>query len=316
MPDLKVLKPKAAPAIERLVDDYLAHCQAIGLSAKTVKFSYGYPLRQVFLPWCAEQGIAEVGALTSRDVDRLSIQLMEQGGKRGALSRGSVWTYLKAVKRFLAWGREEGEAVQAEAKLPKLPQRLVEVLSRAEIERLEDAALNERDKLIVRLLADSGIRVSELVQLGTSDFVERDRSAFIKVTGKGVRERLVPLTPALYRRLRRYADRGRPQDAGTDRVFLALRKDAGGDYRGLTPSGVQQMVRGLGEKAGLGKRVHPHIFRHSAATHYLQRGMDSLLVAQILGHSSLQMIQKVYSHLSPNDAHAALVAALRQDDDR
>jgi len=127
MPDLKLIRPKPAPAIERLVDDYLAHCQAIGLSSKTVKFSYGYPLRQVFLPWCAEQGIAEVGALTSRDVDRLSIQLMEQGGKRGALSRGTVWTYLKAVKRFLAWGREEGEAVQAEAKLPKLPQRLVEV---------------------------------------------------------------------------------------------------------------------------------------------------------------------------------------------
>ena len=74
------------------------------------------------------------------------------------------------------------------------------------------------------------------------------------------------------------------------------------------------MIRGLGEKIGLKKRVHPHLFRHSAATYYLQRGMDSLLVAQILGHSSLQMIQKVYSHLSPTDAHAALVAALRVDD--
>ena len=74
------------------------------------------------------------------------------------------------------------------------------------------------------------------------------------------------------------------------------------------------MVRNLGDMAGIRKRVHPHIFRHSAATHYLQRGMDSLLVAQILGHSSLQMIQKVYSHLSPTDAHAALVAALREDD--
>jgi integrase/recombinase XerD len=314
MPDLKIVKPKATPAIERLVDDYLAHCQAIGLSSKTVKFSYGYPLRQVFIPWCAEQGIVEIGALTSRDVDRLSIRLMEQGGKRGALSRGTVWTYLKAVKRFLAWGKEEGEPVKAEAKLPKLPQRLVEILSRDEIERLEDAALNERDKLIVRLLADTGIRVSELVQLRTADFVERDRNAFIKVTGKGVRERLVPVTPALYRRLRRYADRGRPQNAETDRIFLALRKDADGEYGGLTPSGVQQMVRGLGEKA-LRKRVHPHIFRHSAATYYLQRGMDSLLVAQILGHSSLQMIQKVYSQLSPTDAHAALVAALRKDED-
>jgi len=119
----------------------------------------------------------------------------------------------------------------------------------------------------------------------------------------------VPVTPALYRRLRRYADRGRPQNAETDRIFLALRKDADGEYGGLTPSGVQQMVRGLGEKA-LRKRVHPHIFRHSAATYYLQRGMDSLLVAQILGHSSLRMIQQVYSHLTPADAYDALMRLL------
>ena len=313
MPNLKIVRPKPRTGIERLVDDYLAHCQAVGLSSKTIKFSYGFPLREVFLPWCAATGIGEVAELQNRNLDQLSIQLQEVGGKRGQLSRATVWTYMKAVKRFLAWARSEGEAVTAEAKLPKLQQRLVEVLSRDEIERLEDTALNERDKLIVRLLADTGIRVSELIRLGTDDFVERERSAFIKVEGKGIRERLVPLTPALYRRLRRYIDRGRPADADTDRIFVALRKNTAGEYGSLTASGVQQMVRNLGDMAGIRKRVHPHIFRHSAATHYLQRGMDSLLVAQILGHSSLQMIQKVYSHLSPTDAHAALVAALRDD---
>lgn len=315
MPALKIVAKPAPPAIERLVEDYLSHCRAAGLSPQTVKFGYGYPLRNVFLPFCAESGVKEVGDLQTRDLDRLSVHLLEVGGVRGELSRHSVWTYLKAIKRFLAWASAEGEPVKAKAQLPQLPQRLVDILSREEIARMEDAALNERDKLIVRLLADTGIRVSELVAMRLDDFVERDRAAFLKIRGKGARERLVPVRPNLYRRLRRYADRGRPDDADTDRFFVALRRrGSDGEYAALTASGVQQLIRVLGEKAGLAKRVHPHVFRHSAATHLLQRGVDSLLVAQILGHSSLQMIHKVYSHLSPTDAHAALVAALREDD--
>jgi len=73
------------------------------------------------------------------------------------------------------------------------------------------------------------------------------------------------------------------------------------------------MIRDLGERAGSGKRVHPHLFRHSAATYMLQRGMNPLLVAQVLGHSSLAMIQRVYAHLTPTDAHQALMQVLRAE---
>jgi integrase/recombinase XerD len=62
---------------------------------------------------------------------------------------------------------------------------------------------------------------------------------------------------------------------------------------------VQPLIRDLGEKAGIRQRVHPHLFRHAAATYMLQRGMNPLLVAQVLGHSSLVMIQRVYAHLTP-----------------
>jgi integrase/recombinase XerD len=74
------------------------------------------------------------------------------------------------------------------------------------------------------------------------------------------------------------------------------------------------MIRDLGEQAGIRERVHPHLFRHSAATYMLQRGMNPLLVAQILGHSSLAIIQSVYAHLTPNDAHQALMEVLRPED--
>src|SRR5215469_3228376 len=267
----------------------------------------------VFLPWCAREGIAEPPQLTTRLLERFLAELIEHGGKRGELSRNTVWTYVKAVRSLLAWAKTEGEEVKAEARLPKLPQRLVEVLSREEIQRIEDVAETERDKLIVRLLADTGIRVGELVKLRTSDFVERDRNLYLHVQGKGARERLAPLSPALARRLRRYTERSRPADANGDRLFLARRRSVSGEHEPITDSGVQQMIRNLGERAGIGKRVHPHLFRHSAATYMLQRGMNPLLVAQVLGHTSLAMIQRVYAHLTPTDAHQALMQVLRPE---
>ncbi len=96
---------------------------------------------------------------------------------------------------------------------------------------------------------------------------------------------------------------------------MARRRAArSGDYEPLTESGVQQLVRDLGAKAGLSKRVHPHVFRHSAATWMLRRGTNPLLVAQMLGHESLAMITRTYSHLTVDDAHEALMAALRADE--
>jgi integrase len=312
MPELVTAGQESA--IERMVEDYLASCRARGLSPKTVKMAYGYPLRGVFLRWCGRQGITDGTQLTTRLLERFSAELLDQGGARGELSKNTVWTYMKAVRSFLAWTRAEGETVEAEARLPKLPQRLVEVLSRDEIKRIEDATDSERDKLIVRLLADTGVRVGELVKLRQRDLIDRDRTVYLQVQGKGGRDRLVPLSSALARRLRRYAERSRPADAVGDRLFISRRRAISGNYEAITESGVQQLIRDLGETAGIRKRVHPHLFRHSAATYMLQRGMNPLLVAQVLGHSSLAMIQRVYAHLTPADAHQALMQVLRPDD--
>src|SRR5918911_3310033 len=148
MAKLSVVKPAAPTQLERLADDYLAACRAAGASPKTVRFSYGFPIKEVFLPWAAEHGIGEPAQLDNRVLDRFAVQLRDQGGKRGRLSEHSIWTYMKAVNRFVRWLREEGEQVQAERrKLPKLPKKLVTVLSREDVARLEAAAPAERDKL-------------------------------------------------------------------------------------------------------------------------------------------------------------------------
>jgi integrase len=184
------------------------------------------------------------------------------------------------------------------------------VLSREEIAAMEDAAQTERDKIIVRTLGDTGIRVGELVALRPPDLQVQGRNQYLKIRGKGSRERLVPLPPALYRRLRRYADRSRPDDTNSDRLFLALRRSPLGTFDALTTSGVSQLLHALAVAAGIKKRVHPHLLRHSFATWALTRGMNPLTLAQILGHSSLVMIQNVYAHLTPADAYDALLKVL------
>ena len=92
----------STPAIKGQVEDYLAACRAKGLSPKTVKLAYGYPLRGVFLPWCAEEGLTEPGQLTSRLLERFSARLMERGGKRGPLSRDTVFAESMAVAQIFA----------------------------------------------------------------------------------------------------------------------------------------------------------------------------------------------------------------------
>ncbi|MGH7869129.1 MAG: tyrosine-type recombinase/integrase [Candidatus Dormibacteraceae bacterium] len=308
MRNLKLVE-KATPVLMRLVEEYLASCRARGLSPRTVKDAYAYPLHEVFLPFCQEEEASEPGQITKRLMDRLTTKLLDEGGRRGPLSRHTVASYVRSINLFLSWAAKEGEMSEVKAQAPKLPKRLLDVLSRDEIQKLEDVALNERDKLIVRVLADTGIRASELTSLRVDDLRDRDRSTYLRVRGKGDKERLVPV-PRLARRLRRYAERGCPREVESERLFVGLRRRPGGGYEPLTRFGMAQVIRLLGEKAMPGKRVHPHLLRHSFATWSLTRGVNPVILAQIMGHNSLAMINDVYSHLSPQDSFDAIAKAL------
>jgi site-specific recombinase XerD len=286
-------------ALEPLVDDFLASCRARGLSPKTIR-EYRYPLVSVFLPFCQRHELTDLSEVSPRMLDGLTGELLENGNKRAQLSRHTIGSYLRSVNVFLTWAQVEGEPVKGKAKLPKPTKRLLEVLSRDEIQALEDVAVAERDKLIVRILGDTGIRVGELVNLTTSDLINRDRNLYLRVGGK-TGERLVPI-PRLSRRLQKYVDRGRPREVASNRIFISLKRRPGGDYGPLTPSGVEQLLQDLRQRAGISKRVYPHLLRHSYATWALSRGMNPIMLAHILGHTSLAMIQNVYAHLTPRDA--------------
>jgi integrase len=312
--DLAVLPKTGRSPLEVLVDDYLMYCRAKGLSPNTIDGSYGYPLRGIFLPWCGARGVSGLDGLNGRTVDAFSVFLMETPGRRGkTLSRASVHAYIRAVRGFLNWCQHENETVTARPSLPRLGRRVLDVLDREEIKRLIAAAPSERDRLILTTLADCALRSSELCRLDTGDIVRRDRQAFLHVHGKGARERLVPLPPSLLRALERYERYTRSKDTRSERLFLALRRGPDGDYEPLTRSGVLQLVRSAAKRADIDKRVYSHLLRHSFVTNALRAGMNPMMVAQIVGHSSLRMIERVYSHLNSGDAYEALLLLLKQD---
>jgi site-specific recombinase XerD len=310
---LAVVAPTPTTALQRLVEDFLAHCRAKGNSPKTME-AYSYPLRGIFLPFCAKEGVGDAAEITPRLLNRLSAQLLSEGGKRGPLSKHTVHSYLRPVNHFLNWAREDGIEVTGKAQLPKLPRKLLDILSRDEIAAVEEAATSERDQLIVRVMADTGIRVGELVRLHVGDLIGDRNERYLKIRGKGDKERRVPLAPKLAMRLRTYIDRRRPKDAQTDRLFVSLRRrPTTGEFAPLTESGVQQLVRNLGLVAELDKNVHPHLLRHSYATWALQKGVNPLIVKDILGHADMTMITNTYSHLTSTDAYEATLRLLMEE---
>jgi integrase/recombinase XerD len=309
MPKLTVLETPTPPAIEALADGFLADCRARGLSIRTVEW-YRDTLRREFLPFCAREKITDPSQLTAALVGRYTARLLDEGGLRGPLSRATVRGYVRAVRVFLGWAEKEGGAtVGAAPKLPKAEKVLLDVLSREEIQQMENVAKSERDKLIVRVLADCGVRLGELLGLRVEDLWEPKRGEFaLKVRGKGSRDRLVPLAPALHRRLRRYLAGHRAE--GRDSVLVALRKGADGRYAPITKSGVEQVTRLLAKEAGITKRANPHAFRHAYATEWLRRGGNIISLQRVLGHADLSMIQGVYAHLDSSDDFAAAMAVL------
>jgi len=281
--------------LETIVEDFLLSCKARGLSPATLSRGYGYQLHRVFLPWCATNGITAVGELDRRTLDRFTSSLHDEEVRPGRkLSTVSIHTDSRTLGQFLTWCAQEGETVTGKPQLPPLPRRVVDVLTRDDIDAMEAAVPYERDKLIFRLLADTGMRVGELCGLEPDDIIRVDRRAFLKVGGKGSHERLVPVSPTLVRRIERHL-RGRPRYTSSPKLFLGLRRGAHGDFGALTPSGVLTLVHSAGERAGVKKRVHPHLFRHSFATEALRQQMNAVQLARILGHNSLRMIERTYS---------------------
>jgi integrase len=299
----------AATPLERLVDDYLIHCQARGLSPRTLDNSYAYSLNQILLPWCAAEGISRVEELDRRTFDRFTLALLARKHPDGRpISKHSVASYVRPVRLMLTWAAREGEQVKAKPQLPRVSKPLRDVLTREELDRLESAAQAERDKLIVRIFGDCGLRLDELTQLNPQNIVRTGRQAYLRVLGKRNRVRDVPIPPQLLRRLERHID-GRPPERSADRIFLSLRRGPIGDYAPMTSHGVHQVVKDAAARARLSKPVYPHLLRHSWMTEMIRNGMSPVQLS-VIGGASMQVIADHYTHLTKDDAYEAMIRVL------
>ena len=206
----------------------------------------------------------------------------------------------------LLGARAENPAAALE--LPRRTRRLPRTLSAAEAQRLIDAAVGTtpralRDHALVELLYGAGLRVSEAVGLAKTA-VDPDQR-LVRCVGKGGKERIVPLGRPAAEAIRRYLARGRPHLDRRHRQELFLNVQGGA----LTRAGAFVILRRLAGQAGLEPdRVHPHLLRHSFATHLLEGGADLRSVQEMLGHADLATTE-LYTHISDKRRREAYFAA-------
>lgn len=209
----------------------------------------------------------------------------------------TVQARVKALKAFSSWLLAEGytsENLLAHLKLPKVPVRIVQPLTVGEIESLMLAqnpltSLGCRNSAILVTFLDTGLRLSELCNLSLED--SHIEEGYLKVMGKGRKERIVPIGALAQKMLWRYIFHFRPQPTrqAHDHLFLTL------DGEDLQPNAVRLLLKRWGRKAGV-LRLHAHLCRHTYATNFLvhQCG-DVFVLKQILGHTKLDMVNQ-YVH--------------------
>jgi integrase/recombinase XerD len=232
---------------------------------------------------------------TREDLERYVADLRTAGLSGATIARrlAAIRSYFR--HRVLLGLQSDNPA--AEIELPRRTRRVPRTLSPGEAERLVEAAAGTtpralRDSALVELLYGAGLRVSEAVGLekGAVDLERR----LVRCVGKGGKERVVPLGRAAAEAVRRYLARGRPYLDRRHRPELFLNARGGG----LTRSGAFLILRRLAAKAGLDpERVHPHLLRHSFATHLLEGGADLRSVQEMLGHADLATTE-LYTHVS------------------
>jgi integrase/recombinase XerC len=232
-------------------------------------------------------------------------RLVEQGFVKASIARK-----LSAIRSFYRYLiREEIVSTSpVSASSPKLDRRLPSFLTVAEMERLLEAPdlsspVGQRDRALLELLYASGIRVSELVKLNR-EHIDLD-SGEIRVRGKGSKERVVLMGKPAAEALSIYLGHGRPELLGKKRSSALFLNRYG---ERLPERRVQRILANYASITGIDKRVHPHMLRHTFATHLLDGGADLRVVQELLGHANLSSTQ-IYTHVTKSRARKIYLSA-------
>ena len=241
--------------------------------------------------YCETAAVPDWGAVDSEHMRAFSATCYRRG-----LSAKSIQRRLSAARTFFRYLMRE-KAVQnnpvAGVSAPKAKKRLPGNLDADRMARLlqipGDGALVDRDRAMLELLYSSGLRLAELVDLNVGDVEMED--ATVRVTGKGNKDRIVPVGRFALRALRQWAiTRGDLAGAGEKALFVSNRG------KRISPRSVQARVKHWAKKQGIDANFYPHLFRHSFATHVLESSHDLRGVQELLGHANISTTQ-VYTHL-------------------
>ena len=267
------------------VEDYLAHLRVErAVSAHTLD-AYRRDL-DALAQWAQAAG-HDVVALQAEP-----LRAFVAAEHRRGLSPKSLQRRLSACRSFYGWLLKQGRIAASPAaaiKAPKAPRKLPQVLdpdeAKALVEVPTDAPLGLRDRALLELFYSSGLRLSELCALRWRDLALDD--GLVTVLGKGSKQRSVPVGSHARAALAQWrASTG----AGSDAFVFPGRSGA------ISPRAVQQRLRVLAQRQGLFKRVHPHLLRHSFASHVLESSGDLRGVQELLGHADIATTQ-IYTHL-------------------
>ena len=259
-----------------------------------------------FLDFLKRESPSDITADSMREY-RLWLNRQSTGNNKktgDTLKKKTQNYYLIALRAFLKYLAKRGiSTLPADnIELAKTGERSLDLISQTELERLFDAPNNEKDpqkklrgKAILELLFSTGLRVSELCSL------DRDidlRSDELSIRGKGGKVRVVFLSDHAKKCVKEYLDSRKDMD---DALFVTIGKEKGSkEEGGLTRRSIERIVKHYAIKAGISKKVTPHVIRHCFATDLLRNGADLRSVQTLLGHSNINTTQ-IYTHVTDKE---------------
>ncbi len=267
-----------------------------GRAVKTIE-NYDHYLTRYF----AQTGVARVTDITEQNIREFRQWLNRQpGAGGGGMKRRTQNYYMIALRAFLKFLRKrEIECISPERiELAKLPERELDLITPVELERLLKSARGVgerdlRDTAILETLFSTGLRVSELCALDNDLDLTRDS---FSVRGKGEKVRVVFLSDTARSAIAAYLEARKDM---ADALFVNMPTGTQIPSR-LTPRSIERIIKRAAAKAGITKKVTPHVLRHSFATDLLSNGADIRSVQQLLGHASINTTQ-IYTHVT--DTH-------------
>ena len=276
------------------VDEYLSHLRYERRLADHTLESYARDLHALGGFAAARERRAE--ALSRRDLEAFVRELMGEGRSPRSVAR--LVACIRGFYRFLTVHQHLTDNPAIDLQAPKAWKVLPKFLSTDDVDRLLQAPdistpRGVRDRALIELLYATGLRVSELIALRPQD-LHLD-AGYLTTTGKGRKQRVVPVGDEAAAWVMRYVTEARPRLLGkrhSPRVFVNAR----GGGPGITRVGFWKILKGYGAELGIARHLSPHVLRHSFATHLLERGADLRAIQMMLGHADLSTTQ-IYTHI-------------------